>query len=75
MNTTIYLVRHSEPFKIHRGIEEVEEDILFANIKAPLSINGEKLAEIKAKILKYKYVILKNYYLKYKIKTFQKGKN
>ena len=27
MNTTIYLVRHSEPFKIHRGIEEVEEDI------------------------------------------------
>ena len=26
MNTTIYLVRHSEPFKIHRGIEEVEED-------------------------------------------------
>ena len=48
MNTTIYLVRHSEPFKIHRGIEEVEEDILFANIKAPLSINGEKLAEIKS---------------------------
>ena len=48
MNTTIYLVRHSEPFKIHRGIEEVEEDILFANIKVPLSINGEKLAEIKS---------------------------
>ena len=43
--TTIYLVRHSEPFKIHRGIEEVNESILFSNIKAPLSIRGEKLAE------------------------------
>ena len=45
MNTTIYLVRHSEPFKMHRGIEDVHESILFANIKMPLSINGEKLAE------------------------------
>lgn len=45
MNTTIYLVRHSEPFEFHRGIEDVHESILFANIKTPLSINGEKLAE------------------------------
>ena len=43
--TTIYLVRHSEPFKKHRGIEEVHESILFSNIKSPLSIEGEKLAE------------------------------
>lgn len=43
--TTIYLVRHSEPFKIHCGIEDVKESLLFANIKAPLSVNGEKLAE------------------------------
>lgn len=43
--TTLYLVRHSEPFKIHRGIEDVHESILFANIKTPLSVNGEKLAE------------------------------
>ena len=45
MNTIVYLVRHSEPFKIHRGIEEVDESILFSNIKSPLSVNGEKLAE------------------------------
>lgn len=43
--TIIYLVRHSEPFKIHRGIEDVNESILFSNIKTPLSVNGEKLAE------------------------------
>jgi len=46
--TTVYLVRHSEPFKIHRGIEEINEDILFSNIKSPLSVNGEKLAEEKS---------------------------
>ena len=39
------MVRHSEPFKIHRGIEDVNESILFSNIKTPLSVNGEKLAE------------------------------
>lgn len=43
--TTVYLIRHSEPFKEHRGIEEVNESLLFSNIKTPLSINGEKLAE------------------------------
>ena len=43
--TTVYLVRHSEPFKIHKGIEKVSESLLFSNIKTPLSVNGEKLAE------------------------------
>lgn len=43
--TTIYIIRHSEPFKVHRGIEDVCESILFSNIKTPLSVNGEKLAE------------------------------
>ena len=43
--TTVYLVRHSEPFKDHIGIEEVNESILFSNIKNPLSIKWEKLAE------------------------------
>ena len=43
--TILYLMRHSEPFKPHRGIEEVAEDILFANIKTPLSIKGEKISE------------------------------
>ena len=42
---TIYLMRHSKPFKEHKGIENVTEDILFTNIKTPLSIAGEKLAE------------------------------
>lgn len=48
MNTIVYLVRHSEPFKVHRGIEDVSEDILFSNIKTPLSVNGEKIAEQKS---------------------------
>ena len=43
--TIVYLVRHSEPIKSHRGLEEVNENILFSNIKSPLSINGEKIAE------------------------------
>lgn len=43
--TTIYLVRHSEPFKVHSGIQDLNESILFSNIKNPLSVNGEKLAE------------------------------
>lgn len=43
--TTLYLVRHSEPFKVHMGIEEVDDTILLSNIKSPLSINGEHLAE------------------------------
>ena len=43
--TTLYIVRHAEPFKKHRGIEDINESILFSNIKSPLSIDGEKLAE------------------------------
>lgn len=43
--TTVYLMRHSEPFKEHRGIEDIRENILFSNIKTPLSVNGEHLAE------------------------------
>lgn len=46
--TTVYLVRHSEPFKIHRGIEDIDEELLFSNIKTPLSVNGEKCAEEKS---------------------------
>lgn len=47
--TTVYLVRHSEPFKVHRGIEETNEDVLFSNIKSPLSVDGEKMAAEKSK--------------------------
>ena len=47
--TTVYLVRHSEPFKVHRGIEETKEDILSSNIKTPLSVDGELLAQTKSK--------------------------
>ena len=42
-------MRNSEPFKIHRGIEDINEDVLFSNIKSPLSVNGERLAEEKSK--------------------------
>lgn len=45
MKTTIYLIRHSEPFKVHRGNVNISESILIENEKSPLSINGEKIAE------------------------------
>ena len=47
--TTVYLVRHAEPFKVHRGIDETNEDILLSNIKSPLSVDGEKMTEEKSK--------------------------
>ena len=43
--TTIYLMRHSEPMKKQLGIEDTNDSILLKNIKTPLSISGEKLAE------------------------------
>ena len=45
MRTEIYLIRHSEPFKVHRGNSNTHESILIENEKLPLSINGEKIAE------------------------------
>lgn len=48
MITTIYLIRHSIPFKEHRGITNTNETILIENEKSPLSIAGEKLAEEKS---------------------------
>lgn len=45
MSTIIYLIRHSEPFKVHKGITNTKESILMENEKTPLSINGEKMAE------------------------------
>lgn len=54
MNTTIYLIRHSEPFKIHRGSVRTNETILLENEKSPLSINGEKMAERFANMEEFK---------------------
>ena len=51
--TTVYLMRHSEPFKVHCGIELINDDILLSNIKSPLSIRGEKLAEEKSKHIEF----------------------
>lgn len=45
MKTIIYLMRHSEPFKVHKGVEKTSDTILLSNVKSPLSVNGEKLAE------------------------------
>lgn len=45
MNTVVYFMRHSEPFKEHRGLKNAKESILIENEKSPLSIKGEKLAE------------------------------
>ena len=54
MNTTIYLIRHSEPFKVHRGNARTNETILLENEKSPLSINGEKMAERFATMEEFK---------------------
>lgn len=54
MNTTIYLVRHSEPFKVHKGNVRTNETILLENEKSPLSINGEKMAERFANMEEFK---------------------
>lgn len=48
MITTIYLIRHSIPFKEHIGTKNTNETILIENEKSPLSIAGEKLAEKKS---------------------------
>lgn len=44
MYTTVYLIRHSIPFKEHMGLELIDDDILTWNMKSPLSIKGEELA-------------------------------
>lgn len=54
MNTTIYLIRHSEQFKVHRGSVRTNETILLENEKSPLSINGEKMAEQFANMEEFK---------------------
>lgn len=41
-------MRHSIPFKEHKGIKNANESILIENEKSPLSIAGEKLAEEKS---------------------------
>lgn len=43
--TTLYLCRHSIPFKKHRGIERIRENNLLWNKMSPLSVEGEKSAE------------------------------
>ena len=43
--TTLYLLRHSEPFKVHAGLEELYDTVLEENKKTPLSIHGEELAK------------------------------
>lgn len=44
MNTTIYLIRHSNTFKEHLGITIKQEPLLIENEKTPLSILGEENA-------------------------------
>ena len=45
MDTTIYLIRHSEPLNVQSGSVRTIEPLLLKNEKTPLSINGEKIAE------------------------------
>lgn len=44
MSTIVYLIRHSKPFKEHKGIINSSDSVLLQNIKYPLSIEGEKMA-------------------------------
>lgn len=44
--TILYLIRHSIPFKEHKGITLTSEPLLIENEKVPLSILGEKNASI-----------------------------
>lgn len=54
MSTVVYMIRHSEPFKKHKGSIRTNETILLENEKSPLSIQGEKLAERMANHKEYK---------------------
>ena len=56
MKTIVYLMRHSEPFKIHRGIKNTKENILIENQKSPLSINGERMAELLSHHMEFKNI-------------------
>ena len=46
MTTTIYLIRHANTFKEHKGLVYVNEPLLIQNEKEPLSILVEKNASI-----------------------------
>ena len=50
METIIYLIRHSVPFKEHRGVELLIDNLLEENKKSPLSITGEGKAALLSKI-------------------------
>ena len=50
--TTIYICRHSTPFKEHRGKENISMDFLMWNKMSPLSVEGEKRAERLSENLK-----------------------
>lgn len=54
MSTIIYLIRHSQPFKEHKGNVRTNETILIENEKSPLSIKGEKMAEEFSNIDEFK---------------------
>jgi len=56
MNTIVYLIRHSEPFKQHKGIFNTTDNILIENQKSPLSINGEHLARKWSKKREFKNI-------------------
>jgi len=56
MNTIVYLIRHSEPFKQHKGIFNTTDNILIENQKSPLSINGEHLAKKWSKKREFKNI-------------------
>jgi broad specificity phosphatase PhoE len=45
METTVYLIRHSEPLNKDIGEMNISDSVYLINVKNPLSVNGEHLAE------------------------------
>lgn len=54
MTTTIYLIRHANTFKEHKGKSYTNEPLLIQNEKEPLSILGEKKRQFSFKIKNFK---------------------
>ena len=51
--TTVYLMRHSEGFRVHEGEIQTNDSVQLINEKSPLSVHGEELAREFAKNIEF----------------------
>ena len=54
--TTVYLIRHSEGFREFQGEMLTSDSVQIINEKNPLSVHGEKLAELVSRKNKFKKI-------------------